>query len=165
MRSVSGTDHIAADARRLHELMVALGRYRSLRDPIADGAEEIHFTAPQFHTLFWLGIDGPLAMGELAARCGITEKTITGVIDRLEREGYVQRERDQHDRRVIRVRLSRKGAVIHGQLQSRFLQRLSRFLEMIEPVDRSQLLRIIERLVARVESDNPRTEPKRAARP
>jgi DNA-binding MarR family transcriptional regulator len=46
---------------------------------------------------------GGLTAGELAAAAGLTSGAITGVIDRLERAGYVRRARDPDDRRKVSV--------------------------------------------------------------
>ena len=50
-----------------------------------------------------LGLHGPLTPGRLAELTGLTTGTVTGVIDRLERAGYVRRERDAADRRKVLV--------------------------------------------------------------
>ena len=44
---------------------------------------------------------GPMTAGELAEQTGLTTGAITGVIDRLEKEGLVQRGRDSADRRRV----------------------------------------------------------------
>jgi DNA-binding MarR family transcriptional regulator len=44
---------------------------------------------------------GPLTAGDLAKLIGLTTGAITGVVDRLERAGYVQRTSDPHDRRKV----------------------------------------------------------------
>jgi DNA-binding MarR family transcriptional regulator len=46
---------------------------------------------------------GGLTAGELATAAGLTSGAVTGVIDRLERAGYVRRARDPHDRRKVSV--------------------------------------------------------------
>lgn len=48
--------------------------------------------------------EGPLAAGALAEATGLTTGAITGVIDRLERAGFVRREPDPSDRRKVMVR-------------------------------------------------------------
>jgi DNA-binding MarR family transcriptional regulator len=58
-------------------------------------------TDVRFLTL--LGVHGPLTPGRLATLTGLTTGSVTGVIDRLERAGYVGRERDGVDRRKVRV--------------------------------------------------------------
>jgi DNA-binding MarR family transcriptional regulator len=50
-----------------------------------------------------LNLHGPLTPGRLAELTGLTTGTVTGVIDRLERAGYVRRERDAADRRKVLV--------------------------------------------------------------
>lgn len=47
---------------------------------------------------------GPFSPGALAQRAGLHPATMTGVIDRLERDGWVMRERDPADRRAVLVR-------------------------------------------------------------
>ncbi|HVK05819.1 MAG TPA: MarR family transcriptional regulator [Armatimonadaceae bacterium] len=46
---------------------------------------------------------GPLTAGDLAERTGLTTGAITAVIDRMEKAGFVRRERDAEDRRKVIV--------------------------------------------------------------
>ena len=85
------------EARRLRLLVAGFARQRSLRDPVAALCEEGQLTVPQLHALLWLGQDGTLTMGALAQRVGVTEKTITGVVDRLSAAGHLERVRDGQD--------------------------------------------------------------------
>ena len=50
---------------------------------------------------------GPLSPSELARRAGLHPATITGVLDRLQRGGWIARERDPADRRAVTVRALR----------------------------------------------------------
>ncbi len=49
--------------------------------------------------------DGPLTAGRLAEETGLTTGAITGVLDRLERGGFIRREKDPNDRRQVLVRV------------------------------------------------------------
>ncbi|MEU6157901.1 MarR family transcriptional regulator [Streptomyces sp. NPDC047130] len=51
-----------------------------------------------------------LAAGDLAERANITTGAVTGVLNRLERAGYVHRQPDPHDRRRVRVALDASAA-------------------------------------------------------
>lgn len=51
---------------------------------------------------------GPLSPGALARTAGLHPATLTGVLDRLERGGWVTRERDPADRRAVLVRALRE---------------------------------------------------------
>jgi DNA-binding MarR family transcriptional regulator len=69
---------------------------------IADRAG-IHGT--DFECLDVLDWAGPITAGELARHVGITSGAVTGVIDRLERLGFVRRTSDPRDRRRVIVEL------------------------------------------------------------
>jgi DNA-binding MarR family transcriptional regulator len=58
---------------------------------------------------------GPLTPSALVRRSGLHPATMTGILDRLERGGWIARERDQADRRAVTVRAQRsRGAeVLH----------------------------------------------------
>ena len=140
---------IESEARRFRELVIDLSRQSSLRDPIAAMCEEAQLTPPQIHAVVWLGQDGPLTMGELARRLGVTEKTITGLVDRLEAGGYLERERDQEDRRVVRARLTTEGAKVYREIDGHLHNKVSAFLKLLDPADRQALFRILEKLLHR----------------
>ena len=62
-----------------------------------------------WQVLMRLGQEDALTQREVAERCYVTQATVTGVVDTLERDGLVVRERSTEDRRVVRVRLTREG--------------------------------------------------------
>ena len=72
-----------------------------LRDHVATQRLGLGGTDSRFLTL--LDVYGPLTPGRLAQLTGLTTGSVTGVIDRLERAGFVSRERDDADRRKVRV--------------------------------------------------------------
>lgn len=143
---------LADDVQRMRELLIDIGRHRCLRDPLASVAEESQLTAPQTHALFWLGL-GPLTMGELARRIGTTEKTVTGVVDRLERAEYVHRERDAADRRVVHVLLSPKGLATFKEIDEHMNHNLGEMLSRLAIDDRRSLFRILEKLIPHGDPD------------
>nr|AYM52337.1 transcriptional regulator MarR family [Hyalangium minutum] len=151
-RNIPNQEELAEDVAQFQQLLYALGRRRSLRDPIAATCEDLQFTPPQVHALLWLGQDGMLTMGELARRLGVTEKTVTGIVDRLEREGHVQRERITLDRRVVRCRLTEAGQQTYQLLKGQLNESMVLFLGLLDGGDRKALFRILEKLVGRLES-------------
>ncbi len=66
-------------------------------------AQRLGLGGSDLQFLSLLGMHGPLTPGRLAELTGLTTGTVTGVIDRLERGGYVRRERDASDRRKVLV--------------------------------------------------------------
>jgi DNA-binding MarR family transcriptional regulator len=54
-------------------------------------------------TLDLIAREGPLGPTALARRSGLHPATLTGVLDRLQRAGWIARDRDPHDRRAVAV--------------------------------------------------------------
>jgi DNA-binding MarR family transcriptional regulator len=52
---------------------------------------------------------GPLPQRDLAARCQVEEQTLSRTVERLERDGYVRRQRDEVDRRRVLVERTPAG--------------------------------------------------------
>jgi DNA-binding MarR family transcriptional regulator len=66
-------------------------------------AERLGMNSTDMECLDLLSLNGPMPAGRLAELTGLTTGAITGVVDRLERAGYVRRERDPYDRRRVIV--------------------------------------------------------------
>ena len=142
-----------AQARRLRGLLIELSRRRPLRDPVAAACRDLDLTPAQIHIVLWLGNDGPMTMGELARAVAVTEKTITGVVDRLERDLLVHRERDPSDRRVVHVRLAPRGTTLHRRIDQGIASKLAKLLGLLAAEDRAHLVRMVETLTARLAAE------------
>ena len=57
-----------------------------------------------------IGRQGPLGPSALARLAGLHPATLTGILDRLERGGWIARDRDPADRRAVTVRINRDRA-------------------------------------------------------
>ncbi|WP_078595129.1 MarR family winged helix-turn-helix transcriptional regulator [Evansella clarkii] len=73
---------------------------------------EFPITPPQFVALQWLHEYGDMTIGELSSKMYLACSTTTDLIDRMEKNDLVERVKDTNDRRVVRIHLLDKGAVI-----------------------------------------------------
>lgn len=133
-------------ADRLREQMRTLIRKRSLRDPLGRIAPDL--TAPQVHAIIALGIDeAPLSMSTLAQRVEAALPAATGIVDRLERDGYVERLRDDSDRRVVLVGLTEKGRTTFRQADEHMDVMVCHFLAALPEADRANFVEMISRAI------------------
>ncbi|MCL6639548.1 MAG: MarR family transcriptional regulator [Firmicutes bacterium] len=77
--------------------------------------------------LLYAGDDG-LPLSELGEKMAVSRANITGLVDRLERDGLVSRETDSRDRRVVRARVTARAkellqfiTPIHGEFTGSLL--------------------------------------------
>jgi DNA-binding MarR family transcriptional regulator len=69
--------------------------------------------------------DGVSSPGLLARRLLVTPAVITGLVDRLERQGYVRREAQADDRRRLRLVLTKSGRAVCESLQQALVRELA----------------------------------------
>jgi len=85
-----------------------------------------------------------LAPGELAGRIGVTPATITGLLDGLEREGLVRRERCSGDRRSVLARLTPRGGRFLDRVMPERFRVISRLMARLSEADRRTLSRLLD---------------------
>lgn len=72
----------------------------------------------EIHTIEAIGMYRPRTMSQVAAALGITMGALTSFINNLVGKGYVSRQRDEEDRRIVNISLTRRGKLayrIHEQ--------------------------------------------------
>jgi DNA-binding MarR family transcriptional regulator len=100
----------------------------------------LEVTPSQMNALFALYGPTSLPMGELADQLGLTESAATRLVDRLINMNLVRRERDDQDRRVVRVRLSSYGKQLAELVYERRQGQFSRFAERLDQSSRDALI-------------------------
>jgi len=94
----------------ISEIMQSLRRiFKAIQDYSHEVSNKFGITGPQLWALKTISQNGKLSLGELTKKMYLHPSTITGVVDRLEKKGYVSRDRGQGDRRVINVQLTPQG--------------------------------------------------------
>lgn len=101
----------AAEAWALvHELIA------ESRGHVLGVARTFELSPPQLFALRALEPDAPLPMGDLACALHCDNSNVTGIVDRLERRGLVERRPADHDRRVKHLVITADGIAIRDQI-------------------------------------------------
>ena len=66
-------------------------------------ANAVGVSSSDLECLDFLNIEGRVTAGRLAELTGLTTGAITGLVDRMEKAGFVRRERDEEDRRKVYI--------------------------------------------------------------
>lgn len=86
-------------------------------------------THRQWEVLAWISYLGELSQTELAYKMGIEAPTLVGVLDRMERDGWIQRVPSEVDRRKKLIRVTERVEPVWAQMVERGLQIRARALE------------------------------------
>jgi len=128
--------------KRCGVLMTQLAERRFESQPI---------TFTQWMTLMWLTMRPHGSPTELSQHLGYDMGSLTRVVDELEREGLVHRERSPHDRRAVQIAITAEGRKL-AQSEKRFV--VEQINTLVKPYSHSEievLISLLQRLLAHMQ--------------
>jgi DNA-binding MarR family transcriptional regulator len=94
----------------IFETMQSLRRiFKALQNYSHEVSHQYGITGPQLWVLKTIFQNENLPVGKLSQKMYLHPSTISGVVGRLEKKGYVSRDRDREDRRIVMVQLTPRG--------------------------------------------------------
>lgn len=116
------------------------------------GAFDTHFeryglSAGKFTILMQLYIaKRDLSPSEFANRANVTRATITGLLDRLEREGFVERRSHSNDRRMLAVHLTEPGKALVEKILPDHFCRTQGLMANLTPTEKKTFVKLLGKL-------------------
>jgi DNA-binding MarR family transcriptional regulator len=106
---------VKADADRLADFVLFTQRSCILN--LSNELNKGNVSFPQFFLLTYLSSEEYLTMSDIAKKMGHSTAAATGLVDRLEKLGYVERIHAAEDRRKIMVRITAKGVELVSKMR------------------------------------------------
>jgi DNA-binding MarR family transcriptional regulator len=116
------------------------------------------------HLLMVLDSEGPLPMTRVAETLVCSLPNATGMIDRMEERGLIERSRDDRDRRVVRVSVTDAGRQVVGEHESMRQNQVRPLLESMPIADQRTCLRAFRCMRRAAERLDPTGTPPRDSR-
>jgi len=99
-------------------------------------------------------IDGTeTTLGDVARSLNVTPAVVTGLIDRLERRGYVRRVASQFDRRRVHIELTTTGEDVRDQAEDQLAAHLETLMASLSPEELDTLeegLRVLDKVIGSI---------------
>jgi DNA-binding MarR family transcriptional regulator len=109
-------------------------------------AEPAGLTPARLRVLGTLVREGPSIMHHLSDELGVTPRAITGLIDGLEEDGLVERQRHPSDRRATVIALTDQGRKVTESWWDEHIDRTSEIFGALGERDQRTLLRILRKM-------------------
>ncbi len=87
-----------------------------------------------------------MTMAEIASKIGRDKSTVTALVDKLVKLGYVVKERDTQDTRVVYVTLTDKGQELKPIFEAISNKVLSTFYSGVSEVEKTELANILDKI-------------------
>jgi DNA-binding MarR family transcriptional regulator len=119
-------------------------------------AKQFKTTLPRFDLMAQLErAPHGLQMGELSRRMLVTGGNVTGIVDQLERSGLIVRTEDPADRRAYRVKLTKEGRRLFGQMAAEHETWIVKLFSGIPKREQRALHQSLSRLRAQLTRETP----------
>jgi DNA-binding MarR family transcriptional regulator len=115
-------------------------------------------TQTQFVVLVAVHSTGRCPMSLLAKNMHVSLPTMSGIIDRLVKAGYIRRLEDPQDRRQVVIELAAKGKQMIEQFQSVVASRWQEVLLALEPSEIDSFYQVVSKLKDSLQSQNKHHE-------
>lgn len=109
-------------------------------------------TSPQLIVLREVAARGDLSGSALARAIAVSLPTLSGIVGRLEARGLVVRRRSETDKRQMLISITRAGRRLLEQAPSPLQERFTLELGALEQWEQSQILSVLQRIVAMMEA-------------
>jgi DNA-binding MarR family transcriptional regulator len=140
----------------------------SLGELWGDGAKDVpawvahEMTFGQMRLLFLLSTHGPSPVSRVAEWLGVGLPAASGVVDRVERHGFVARRHGQDDRRIVECYLTDKGRELIGEIAGMRREVMRQILEVLSDEELAQMSHLVslvrERAAERAGTRESRTD-------
>ena len=115
--------------------------------------DEYGLTGPQLATLQEAAKAGPLAASSLARAVHLSSATMTGILTRLEKRGFVERTRGESDRRTVMVSITDIGREVLSRAPSLLQDRFRHELSSLETWEQMMMLANLQRIASMMDAE------------
>jgi DNA-binding MarR family transcriptional regulator len=135
-----------ADARDTVRLSLRLLTTSRLIEREVDALMRARFgsTIARFDFLSALDRRGPLTLGEVSQYLLVSNGNVTQLRTRLSEDGLIETEQDEKDRRVQRVRLTKRGESVFRHMAKAHAARVDSLLGDLAQTDKQKLSRLLD---------------------
>lgn len=120
---------------------------------------KLGLTAPQLLCLREVVAADNITLSNLKKEVDLSASTVTGIIDRLESKGFVERQRSKTDRRKVFVCPTLRGIEILGTSPSLLQDNFAKSLQSLDDDEQKQIAESLERIVKLMKLENVDASP------
>jgi DNA-binding MarR family transcriptional regulator len=132
-----------------HEALLSLVRTSTLIQKLSNRFfSKFDLTDVQFNILMILkdhGSEG-LSQQELSEQLVVGKSNVVGLVDRLERAGYVKRTSHPWDRRFNQIVLAPKGAQLERRVEQSYFREVDRMMNVLTGAEKKVLIHAMEKI-------------------
>ncbi len=130
---------------------------RTLRHEFHGLMQDSGFTFPQLSVISILAKNGKQKVSDISEKMGLSDSTVSGILDRLEQKGIIERKRNKDDRRVVKIYLSNGSQEICQEFHRKREEYFAHLLKELSEQEINDIIKGLE-ILNRVVCDKKNTK-------
>jgi DNA-binding MarR family transcriptional regulator len=108
---------------------------------------DFEMSKQEFLSLLVIDKNGEVIMSQVSDAMNMPMSTLTGIIDRLVKKGYISRDRNEKDRRIVSVSLTEKGKEFTTKVKDQVLSYIKDIYNLLSPEEIQSLFAISGKII------------------
>jgi len=117
---------------------------KSLKHKFYHYVQDSGFTLPQLSVISILEKHGEQKVSELSFKMGLSNSTVSGILDRLEQKDIIKRERTKNDRRVVKISLTGESQDFCNDFRKKKEEYLTQLLKKLSEQEIRDIIKGLE---------------------
>lgn len=143
MSFASSNESIEKSLRKLSVQLRSYGR---------EILKEYKLSKIQFIALQWVNDSSGITIGQVAKNLDLAYSTTTDIIDRLEKNGFVRRERSETDKRLVQVNIEPTGLELIERVIEKRIEFIEEITQDLDLNEKELLTKLLEKMMDKSES-------------
>lgn len=115
---------------------------------MTEALEKMELTSAQAHIMGFLAHSAqPPCSRDIEENFHLSHPTVSGLLSRLEKKGFIEFRTDEHDRRCKRIYVLPKGRKCHEEMHRNILETEEHLVEGFTPEEQAQFISFLERAI------------------
>jgi MarR family transcriptional regulator, organic hydroperoxide resistance regulator len=127
--------------------------FRAMKNTMSFSSKSSHLTMIQFEALLCIKKCKAIQMHDIAKKFDITMPTGTSLIDKLIAMKFVSRTKDEKDRRIVNISLTKEGEKLLQEAMKQRANKINKLLSYLSNSDKLELHRILQTVIGKIETN------------
>lgn len=125
---------------------MVLNNFKKLLYPEEWIALDLEFSKSELFTMLLVDKHGEIIMSKIADYINVSMSTANGIVERLVKSGYLNRERSDTDRRIVVIRLTDQGKSLIGELKNTIFEYIKLIYEALDDEERNLIFKVFDKI-------------------
>jgi len=119
---------------------------------------DLEFSKSELLAMLFVDKHGEIIMSKIAEYINVSMSTANGIVERLVKNGYLNRDRSDSDRRIVVIRLTDKGKTLVDELKNTIFEYIKLIYEALDDEERKLIFKIFNKVASILDKKSTKSQ-------